>query len=406
MTDLPARFLAGLGPNGAFGLAVSGGGDSMAMLHLAVAAGIRPAIVTVDHGLRAESAAEAALVARVAADCGLTHDTLLWQGWDQRGNLQDAARKARRRMIGAWAVSRGISSVALGHTQDDVAETFLMRLARGAGVDGLTAMSRHWSEGGITWTRPLLDIPRADLRDWLTRRGLTWIEDPSNAMPRYDRVKMRQAQPVLDQLGLRTARLADVAAHLADARLALDALADHWAPLALTEQAGSVMISADLWQAPVETQRRLIQRIILWIAPAAYGPRGPQVTEVLRRLVLGQAATLAGLRFMSGPTGMRALRESKAAAPRCAATKLWDGRWHISGDLPADAELGALGAAGLAHCPDWRETGLPRAVLLVSPAVWLADRLIAAPFAGFGTKDFAAEPLQPLVTVNTDALSH
>ena len=96
MSDLPARFLASLTSSTSLGLAVSGGGDSMALLHLAVACGLQPAVVTVNHGLRAEAASEAAQVEAVAAALGLSHETLLWQGWDHTGNLQDAARKARR----------------------------------------------------------------------------------------------------------------------------------------------------------------------------------------------------------------------------------------------------------------------------------------------------------------------
>ena len=235
----------------------------MAMLHLAVAAGLKPAVVTVDHGLRSESAAEAAMVGQVAASYELSHETLRWQGWDHAGNLQNAARTARRRLMAAWALARSIGTIALAHTQDDVAETFLMRLARGAGVDGLAAMAPVWAEGGISWQRPMLSITRAELRLWLTANGFDWAEDPSNENLRFDRIKTRKALEILAPLGVDTARLADVAGHLAEARVALDALADLWAERTLTEVAGTVLIHADLWRAPAETQRRLLHRVIL-----------------------------------------------------------------------------------------------------------------------------------------------
>jgi tRNA(Ile)-lysidine synthase len=285
----------------------------------------------------------------------------------------------------------------LGHTQNDVAETFLMRLARGAGVDGLATMAPHWPEGGILWQRPLLGFTRDELRLWLQSQGKTWVEDPSNDNPRFDRVRARKVLVHLQPLGITFANLAQVAAHLADARAALDALADHWAIQTLREEAGTVLIDPALWTAPAETQRRVLQRVLLWIAPADYAPRGSQLGHLLARLATGRAATLAGVRFTQGRGGLRALREVKAAAPRCPADHIWDGRWQVAGDLPQGAELGALNADGLAQCPAWRSTGLPRAALLASPAVWLGDQLIAAPLAGFQTASIRALPLHPLL---------
>ena len=129
----------------ALGVAVSGGGDSVALLCLmadwAAPREVRLAAATVDHGLRPEAAAEAAGVAALCGRLGLAHATLRWEGWDGRGNLMDAARRARRRLLADWAAEQGLAAVALAHTRDDQAETVLMRLARGAGVDGLSAMA-------------------------------------------------------------------------------------------------------------------------------------------------------------------------------------------------------------------------------------------------------------------------
>jgi tRNA(Ile)-lysidine synthase len=401
------RFLTGLGDavNAPLGLAVSGGGDSMAMLYLAVDAGLQVQAVTVDHGLRAESADEAAMVARACAGLGVAHATLRWQGWDRKGNLQDHARRARRRLIAAWAEQAGCAAVALAHSQDDLAETFLMRLARGAGLDGLSAMSAHWTEGGIAWHRPLLTVSRAELRAVLTAKGVAWVDDPSNALDRFDRVKARKALQVLAPLGLSSPRLADVARHLGDARAALDSVTDTAAQALLQIDGGAVLIRSGFAGLADEVQRRLLLRVLLWVAPTDYGPRGPALLRLRQALLAGKASTLAGCRFVPTPDGIRICREAKAVAGLVAPVgQAWDG-WQLTGPAAPGQTIRALGVEGLAQCPDWRATGRPRAALLASPAVWQQARLIAAPLAQFGPEWQASRILPPDALIHC-ALSH
>lgn len=361
----------------------------MALLFLAHSAGLAARVVTVDHGLRPEAAAEAAQVAGICASLGLAHDTLHWH-WDGKGNLQDRARRARRALIAGWAQSHGLAAVALAHTQDDVAETFLMRLARGAGVDGLSAMAPAWQEGGVTWLRPLLDTPRSALRVWLAQRDLTWTEDPSNENPRFARVRARRALRALAPLGLTAPRLAEVARHLAEARQALDAATDAAWPQVANDRGIALRLDpAALAALPPEMCRRLLQRALWHIAPGDYAPRGPDIARLTDALLAGRDATLAGCRFLHRASGLWACREMQPVkALRAGPGEAWDGRWQITGLWPPDAEMRALGPEGLAQCPDWRATGLPRAALLASPGLWLGARLLAAPQAGLGTADF------------------
>ena len=164
------------------GVAVSGGGDSMACLDLMLwhgrEQGFPVEAVTVDHGLRAEARDEIALVAAYCAERGVPHHVLRWD-WDRAGNLQAEARIARYRLIGDWARGQGVDMVALGHTRDDVAETFLMRLARASGIDGLSAMERRFKREAVTWIRPIIGAGRSDWRMYLERHGIGWAEDPS-----------------------------------------------------------------------------------------------------------------------------------------------------------------------------------------------------------------------------------
>ena len=387
------------------GLAVSGGGDSMAMLHLAVEAGLAVQAVTVDHGLRPEAADEAAEVGRICAGLGLRHEILRWH-WDGQGNLQDAARRGRRRLIAEWAGVQGIEAVALAHTRDDVAETFLMRMARGAGVDGLAAMAASWHEGGVTWLRPLLAVSRMELRDYLGAHGLSWVEDPSNANERFDRVKARKALVALGPLGLTAERLAEVAGYLAEARVALDALTlDVWGRVVSDHGLGLVLDMVRLAQAPGEVQRRVLIKVILRLAPGDYAPRGSAIQALLARISAGKDGVLAGCRFQWVRGRLWAFREARAVASQVAlAGQVWDGLWRIEGPAVAGAQIRALGA-GIAHCATWRASGLPRAAVLASPSLWQDATLIAAPHAGFGP-GYSAKPLFDAAALHHSVISH
>ena len=369
------------------GVAVSGGGDSVALLHLLAAwraaGGPELAAVTVDHGLRAEAAAEAEAVAVACAGLGVPHTVLRWQGWDRRGNLQDAARRARQRLIEDWAAGQGVGAVALGHTADDQAETVLLRLARGSGVDGLSGMAAERRAEGVLWLRPLLEVRREALREWLRARGIGWAEDPSNDDPRFDRVKARQALAALAPLGLNVEGLLDTAARMRMAREAL-ALAAEKAARALGRiDAGDVVLAAGFAELPEETRLRIASHALRWIGGGDYRPRLAALRAALAAVLGGKPATLAGCLLLPEARGLRLTRELQAVVATSAAPgALWDGRWRLDGPMPDGCQVRALAPQGLALCPDWRQTGRPHAALAATPAVWRGPDLIAAPLAG------------------------
>lgn len=356
------------------GVALSGGGDSTALLHLCLAAGLRVEAVTVDHRLRAESAAEAAAVGAACAALGVAHDVRVWDHGSIAGNLMDAARRARMGLIRDWAVSRGIGVVALGHTRDDVAETVLMGLARSAGIAGLSGMRAEWQEAGLRFARPLLQAGREELRDWLRARGIPWVDDPTNENERFTRVKARKALAVLAPLGISAEGLAEVAGNLARVQEAL-AVQVEAAAAWVEEKAGALRFGGGLFNLPGEVQRQVILGAILWLTGADYAPRAAEVERLMVALREGRDATLAGCRARQGWL----MREPRAVGGPVAVGQLWDGRWVVEG--PA-AEVRALGDEGLRQVPGWREAGLPREVLLVTPGVWEGERLMAAPLAG------------------------
>ena len=373
-------------PAGRLGVAVSGGGDSVALVLMLHAAGREIEAVTVDHGLRPESASEAQAVAALCAARGISHATLRWEGWSGRGNLQDAARTARRRLIAGWARARGIGVVALGHTLDDQAETVLLRLARGSGVDGLTAMRAEVVAEGIRWVRPLLDVPRADLRTWLAARGVGWADDPGNDDARFDRVRARQALPVLDGLGIGSRRLAETARAMGRARVALERSTGDLAATCLVDGgAGDLLLDpAPFADAAEEIRLRLLAAALGWVSGAVYRPRLVRLEAALAAIDAGRVGhglTLHGC-VLRARGGRLAIRRELARMARAVplAEGRWDGRWQVRGPGGPDAMIGALGAGGLAGLGG-HPAGLAREALAATPAIWREGTLLAAPVA-------------------------
>ena len=227
---LGLRF-GGLADASAIVLAVSGGPDSMALMHLATRwaeriAGAAPPklhVATVDHGFRPGSAGEAAFVAAAASDLGLPHVTLRWDGPKPTSRIQERARSARYALLADHARNVGAAYVLTGHHADDQAETVLMRLGRGSGVAGLAGMRRDSAlVDGITLVRPLLDLPKETLVGFCRKEGVRSIEDPSNSDPAFARVRLRQQSAVAAALGLDRTTLVRLAERMRRADAALD----------------------------------------------------------------------------------------------------------------------------------------------------------------------------------------
>jgi tRNA(Ile)-lysidine synthase len=211
-------------------LAVSGGPDSIALMHaLAAWAGTRGGpplqVATVDHGLRPGSRDEAAAVGGQAAALGLAHAVLPWADRPREPISQDAARRARYRLLVGHAHLVGAERLLTAHTLDDQAETVLMRLAAGSGLTGLAGMAGTGRTDGIVHLRPFLGILKARLVATCLARGWPFVEDPSNADERFARARWRRLGPALAAEGLGPERLARLAGRLARADAALDGAA-------------------------------------------------------------------------------------------------------------------------------------------------------------------------------------
>jgi tRNA(Ile)-lysidine synthase len=289
--ELISRFSADTGAltgpaRGRLGLAVSGGPDSLALLTLAHAAFPGEiAAATVDHGLRPESAAEARFVAGICVRLGVPH-AILTADQAIAGNVQAGARALRYRLLGAWAAHEGMAWLATAHHRDDQAETLLMRLNRGAGLAGLAGVRARTELHGLQVIRPLLGWSRAELA--AIAAPLEPADDPSNADPRYDRVRLRKQLAGADWLD--AAAFARSAQALAEAEAALDWAAER---LIAERVAGGVF---DPDGVPAELRRRIVLKLLGAPAP----PRGPDLQRLLATLEAGGTATLAGVKCTGG----------------------------------------------------------------------------------------------------------
>ena len=207
-------------------LAVSGGPDSMALLHLArdwAASMGRVAIeaATVDHGLRPEAAAESRQVGLWCKSLGIPHHELVWDGEKPRTRLQERARDARYELLFALARDIGAEAVLTAHHADDQAETILFRLLRGSGIAGLAGMAPVTWRGSLRLVRPLLTMTKRELVTLCHDRHQAYVEDPSNLDPKFARVRMRRLLELLAGEGLDPADLARLAARAARTEQAL-----------------------------------------------------------------------------------------------------------------------------------------------------------------------------------------
>lgn len=290
--DLATRFAAALArllpTRGRIGLAVSGGADSLAMLLLAEQA--IPGcfeVATVDHGLRREAAAECALVEDLCRKRGISCSILRVAVGP--GNLQAEARQARYAALAGWAARRDLAAIATAHHIDDQAETLLMRLNRASGVAGLAGVRERGTVpgSGVPLLRPLLDMRRAELAGIVQAAGIEPASDPSNADPRYDRVRLRQALAAADFLD--PAAIAISARHLADAEEALAwAAAREWAEQ-VTLADGTIRYTP---AAPRAIVLRVVERAVAMLGAPA---RGGDVARLIDRLEAGGAGNVAGV---------------------------------------------------------------------------------------------------------------
>ncbi|MEM9739209.1 MAG: tRNA lysidine(34) synthetase TilS [Pseudomonadota bacterium] len=293
-------------PRSPVAIAVSGGGDSIALLHAATDwarwNGVSLTVLTVDHGLRTESALEARFVYDLAGDLGWPCEVLRWENGRPDAHR---ARLGRHQLLATACQSRGIQHLMLGHTHDDQIETFLMRARQGSNWFGLGGMDRAsaspaWPGGrGLTLIRPMLQETRTDLRAWLSYNGHRWVDDPTNADLAYERVRMRRLLHESPGLAGQVGYIQKGCAQLRRAEFIALAQA--------METRVTCYCDASLDFDPTALSEERAVRVLGWLIQIAAGraasPRDTKVREAYRWLTSrsGQARTLAGAWIISRP---------------------------------------------------------------------------------------------------------
>jgi tRNA(Ile)-lysidine synthase len=387
--DFAAR-LDRLGPFEAaphLAVGVSGGADSLALTLLANrwarARDGRITALTVDHGLRTASAAEAVRVGQWLAARGIAHRVLSWSGPKPGAGLQAAARAARRELLAESCRQLGILHLLLAHHADDQAETIMMRIVADSGPDGMAGIAAVVEHDDIRVVRPLLDVRHERLMTYLRCVGQEWIEDPSNRDARFTRTALRGlgagpdealgaagrwARERSDREGRTAAFLAQAASVYPEGWIALDV--------------------AMLRSAPEDLARRAVARAVMTVGGLAYPPRGDSLRRLIGELRTGSSAghTLGGCLVRVRKDRLHVIREPAAIGPGVAVAApgrhLWDERFALTtrGRAPAGVRLAPLGEAGWARLltasKSLKSLAIPATVGVTLPTLWDLDGVL------------------------------
>jgi tRNA(Ile)-lysidine synthase len=381
----------------AVAVAVSGGRDSMCLVLLAANWAARQGgdavALTIDHGLRADSAVEARRVGEWLRPHAIRHHILRWPGPYPASGIQAAARQARYRLLTDYCVEHGILHLLVGHHRDDQGETVLIRRESSSGSDGLAAMAAVREQNNLRLLRPLIDVPRARLSATLNALGQSWIDDPSNENPEMARGRLRSR-------GVETSLSAAVVTANSSAadRISAEGESASLAARALRFHPGGFVTidRAVLAAGAPEIIERVLARAVMAVAGRTYPPRSLRTRRLAQILAGGDAFsghTLAGCRLVGQENAIHVCREAARIGPAVelisGTMAVWDNRFTVSvtKNLGDDAKLAALTARGwkqiVAADPELRNTVIPYAARTVLPAVWGGEMVSNVPHLGY-----------------------
>ncbi len=390
-------------------VAVSGGADSMALTLLLNEWGqdhnCKINALTVNHGLRKEAAKEAEQVRKWLKKCNINHHILTYSGEKPQSNIQEEARNIRYSLMLEWCKANNISSLFVAHHMEDQAETFLLRLERGSGIDGLAAMLPVSERDGIHIRRPLLEVTKNQLKQYLNRQNQKWIDDPSNNDTAHKRNNLRK---VLQKIGditdsVLTKRLADTAHHMARARAALELESTrHMAACVTLHPAGFCTFHHEKFvNIPEEIALRILSRILITISGSREKPRFDKLENLYNSILDNpdrlRGVTLHGCKVFKPPRKKQQLvfiyREPARIQENLAVTKdiplTWDSRFTIefSGQNDSGLVVGVV-----ENLPEnLPKTDIPTQIIRTFPALKQAgaiEKTLAIPHINYYADGF------------------
>lgn len=327
----------------------------------------------IDHGLRPESASEAALTLERLTSLGIDAACLTLSDLARGPALAERARLARYEALGQACQQAGICDLLLGHHAGDQAETIAMRVLRGSRDDGLAGMSAMAQTRDVRLLRPLLAVQPAHLRALLKAEGIAWVEDPSNHDTSALRPRLRRGFG-----GVGTGALIEAAAKAGAAR----ARREQTIATALARQA-TIYPQGFARLLPGPFHPGVLSVLVHAVGANPYPPDPDLVADLARRL---RPTTLAGTRIIAagrlGPGWLVVREEAKISPPVPARPDtLWDNRFRLRLDAPEEAAWGKLGddAARFRRASD-----LASVVLRTLPALRIGKNVAVVPHLGYG----------------------
>ncbi len=393
-------------PPAKIAVAVSGGADSMCLTHIlkhwCIKNNVKLNALIVDHGLRSESSEEASFICTFLESQGIKTTVLKWIGAKPKSNIQSKARAARYELLHDYCLAHGIKHLFVAHTLNDQAETVLMRIIRGSGIDGISAIKSKTKFGELTLLRPLLDTTRIHIENYMKDTGWPWVNDPSNMNHKYKRIKARS---ILNSYALEFDddkiyhRLGLLAENARRAKSYLDMrVSNIWAKKVNVHPLNFLILDNSVYKFHEEMKLRLLVRAFKYLNPQLPSPKLTSLTTLLSKLTLTprQSRTLMGCRIVKDLKHTYIFLEVGKSPTTLELKPKHSNIWH---NLVIQIEVEGLTAKALGH-NGWKKlkslgmtkpVEIPLGAIHSLIAIYKGDRLLCVPHLNFYDTDIKIE---------------